>query len=214
MTPGRRRLLPFAAAGLAAVAAVSSARGVVAQTLGSPAATPGVGTGSPSTGNPSTGSPINPSSGATTRVTPGAARGPRRGDDPPLPAIDDLRRLVAQVRSERRPLLLFFTTPGCPYCRAVRRGYLAPRLAEPDGGGVIIREVSLLKSTAYPGLDGRPMTDRELAARFGVNAVPVVQLVDDALRPLADPLVGLNADFYETYLQRAIDQALAALAAR
>lgn len=202
MKPGRRRLLRAAAlAGIGgAVHAASRASGA------GPTPTTGAATGSPPVGTTST--------GTTSAATPGAARDVRRGDDPPLPPIDDLRRLAAQVRSERRPLLLFFTTPGCPYCRAVRRGYLAPRLAEPDGGGVLIREVSVLGRSRYPGLDGRPVTDRDLAARFGVNAVPVVCLVDDSLRPLADPLVGLNADFYETYLQRAIEQARETLAAR
>ena len=46
-----------------------------------------------------------------------------------LEHIDDLGALLDAVRTTRRPLLLFFSTPGCPYCREVRRNYLAPRVA-------------------------------------------------------------------------------------
>jgi len=137
-----------------------------------------------------------------------------RGGEARLPQIDDLRTIARQVRRERSPLLLFFSTPGCPYCIEVRRSYLAPRLAAPDGGGVLIREVSITSSRSFIGLDGRPMTDRDLAAYFLVGAVPVVRLVDAELKPLADPLVGLSADFYESYLQTAIDTARKALSTR
>ena len=51
----------------------------------------------------------------------------------PLASIDDLGALLDAVRTTRRPLLLFFTTPGCPYCREVRRNYLAPRVADRIG---------------------------------------------------------------------------------
>ncbi len=128
----------------------------------------------------------------------------------PLPA--DLRALARQVRRERKPLLLFFTTPGCPYCREVRRNYLLPRAAQTDGGGVLIREVSILGDRSFAGPDGRRMTERELALRFEVAAVPVVLLVDAQLRPLVEPLLGLNPAFYESYLQARIDEATARLA--
>jgi hypothetical protein len=129
-----------------------------------------------------------------------------------LPPLTDLRAAAREVRRTRKPLLLFFTTPGCPYCIEVRRSYLAPRLAEPDTGGVLIREVSIVGDRRLTGLDGRPLTERALATRFEVVAVPVVRLVDAELKPLSKPLVGLNAAFYESYLQSAIDAARAALA--
>ncbi len=131
--------------------------------------------------------------------------------EPMLERIDDLQRLAVQSRRERKPLLLFFSTPGCAYCREARRSYLAPRAAERNAP-VLIREVSIVADRRFVGIDGLPMTERQLAARFEVTAVPVVRLVDAQLRPLAEPLIGLNAAFYESYLQAAIDQASQALA--
>jgi thioredoxin-related protein len=123
--------------------------------------------------------------------------------------LDDLRQLAPTMQRQGRPLLLFFTTPGCPYCREVRRNYLAPRAAQADGGGVLIREVDILSDRSFAGPDGRRLTERALAMRFEVVAVPVVLLVDAQLRPLAEPLLGLNPAFYESYLQARIDEATA-----
>jgi thioredoxin-related protein len=129
-----------------------------------------------------------------------------------LMPIDDLRQLAPTMQRQGRPLLLFFTTPGCPYCREVRRNYLAPRAAQADGGGVLIREVDILGDRSFAGPDGRRLTERALATQFEVVAVPVVLLVDAQLRPLAKPLLGLNPAFYESYLQARIDEATARLA--
>jgi thioredoxin-related protein len=129
-----------------------------------------------------------------------------------LMPIDDLRQLAPTMQRQGGPLLLFFTTPGCPYCREVRRNYLAPRAAQTDGGGVLIREVNILGERSFAGPDGRMLTERALATRFEVVAVPVVVLVDAQLRPLAEPLLGLNPAFYESYLQARIDEATARMA--
>jgi len=124
-----------------------------------------------------------------------------------LPRIDDLRPLAATIRRDRMPLLLFFSTPGCPYCLEVRRNYLAPRLR--DGAGrLLIREVVITSPRRLVDLDGREIAESELAARFKVRMTPVVQLADADLKRLGRPLVGIDAaGFYEGYLAAAIEEA-------
>lgn len=131
-----------------------------------------------------------------------------------LERIDDLRPLLARVRRERVPLLLFFSTPGCPYCIEVRRNYLAPRARDPRAG-VLIREVDIVGQRSFFDTDGQPITEARFAARFGARVVPVVLVVDASLTPLGDPLVGLDAaGFYESYLANAIEAATVKLRAR
>lgn len=131
-----------------------------------------------------------------------------------LEPIDDVRALLARVRRERVPLLLFFSTPGCPYCIEVRRNYLAPRARDPRAG-VLIREVDIVSQRSFIDADGTRITEARFAARFGVRVVPVVLPVDANLAPLGEPLVGLDsAGFYEGYLANAIDAATAKLRAR
>jgi thioredoxin-related protein len=133
--------------------------------------------------------------------------------DTPLTRIDDLRSLLASVARERRPLLLFFSTPGCPYCREVRRGYLRPRVD--DGAavsGVAIREVEITSSRRLRDASGEMITEAVLAARYGVKMVPHLELLGSSAEPLVKSLVGIDSSgFYESFLQSAIAQATAKL---
>lgn len=126
-----------------------------------------------------------------------------------LAPIDDLRPLLAAVARDKRPLLLFFSTPGCPYCREVRRGYLRPRVQEgPESSGVAIREVEITSGRRLLDENGQSVTEAQFAVRFGVKVVPHVLLVDARLRSLGEPLIGIDASgFYEGYLQSAIEAA-------
>jgi thioredoxin-related protein len=128
-----------------------------------------------------------------------------------LQAIDDLRPLLAQVRRQRAPLLVLFSTPGCPFCLEVRRNYLAPRVTEQAALGaptLLIREIDITSRAPMVDAQGRRTTHAEFAAQFGVRLVPVAILFDDRGQVLTDPLVGIDrAGFYEAYLSSAIEQA-------
>ena len=127
----------------------------------------------------------------------------------------DVRPLLEQVRQRRVPLLVMFSTPGCPYCREVRSNYLAPRVKEQGALAtptLLIREVDITSRAPLVDQEGRRSTQAEFAAQFGVRVVPVVALFDDRLQLLAEPLVGIDrSGFYEGYLQRAVEQAQARL---
>jgi hypothetical protein len=147
-------------------------------------------------------------------LAPAAGRSKGSAGAAELPRIDDLRRLTAQMRRERIPMLLFFSTAGCPFCIEVRRNYLTPRLQE-DAGRLLIREVEIVSRRSFTGLDGAAQTESDLAGRFGIRMVPVVQLVDASLAPIGRPLVGIDASgFYDGYLSAAIEQAQRTMRAR
>lgn len=128
-----------------------------------------------------------------------------------LPPIDDLRALVATVARFKAPLLILFSTPGCPFCREVRRNYLAPRMAEQARNAVpefLLREVDITSDRPIMDLAGAKVTEAIFAARFNVHVVPVVALFGQTLQTLGEPLVGLDrSGFYEGYLASAIDAA-------
>lgn len=128
-----------------------------------------------------------------------------------LQPVDDLRLLLAQVRRHRAPLLVLFSTPGCPFCLDVRRNYLAPRVAEQaalSAPTLVIREVDITSRAPLIDAEGLRTTQADFAARFGARVVPVVALFDDRGQVLGDPLVGIDrSGFYEGYLAAAIEQA-------
>lgn len=134
---------------------------------------------------------------------------------PELPRLDDLRTVAAQARREGIPLLLFFSTPGCPYCAQARREYLGPLHAQGKAAGVLIREVEITSARTFTDLDGRPLRESALADRFKVKMVPHAELVDAELKPLGKPLIGIDAaGFYGDYLKDAIEAATKQIAAR
>jgi hypothetical protein len=63
--------------------------------------------------------------------------------------------------------------------------------------------------------DGTLTTHGEFARKYSVTTVPTVLIVDAGGKPLADAIVGLNVpDFYNLYLEQAIDAARMQLRAR
>ncbi|MEO8186873.1 MAG: thioredoxin [Burkholderiaceae bacterium] len=125
-----------------------------------------------------------------------------------LPPLDDLRVLASLVVRHKAPLLILFSTPGCPYCREVRRNYLAPRVAEqadrvtPE---LLLRETDITSERTLTDLSGGRITEAAFALRHHVRVVPVVTLLDSLMRPIGEPLVGLDrSGFYEAYLASAI----------
>jgi hypothetical protein len=122
------------------------------------------------------------------------------------PAAD----LAADAR-EGRPILLFFDREACPYCERALREYLVP-LAREGAARAVFRQVEIDLALPVVGFDGRSTTHRALAARYGVTLSPTVIVVAPTGEPLAAPIVGLMVDFYAAYLERALDEAAAALA--
>lgn len=144
---------------------------------------------------------------------------PARGQSQPealLPLATDLRQLGEQAQRSRLPIVLLFSTPGCPYCLEVRRNYLAPLLAAdaPTAPAPLIREIVINTRDPLVDFDGRATTHAQYAERLGITMVPVVMAVDRRGRAVGEPLVGLDASgFYNAYLESLLARARAQAAA-
>ncbi len=131
------------------------------------------------------------------------------GAGPTLPRMSDLRALAAEAGRSGQPVIVLFSTPGCPHCEQVRASYLAPRLA----AGALVREVDITARRLLVDAAGRSVSEAELARQFGVRAVPAVLLLDGRGQPAAEPLLGSDtAGFYEGYLESRLAQARARMA--
>ncbi len=142
-------------------------------------------------------------------LAPGVLRAQSGTVDEHLPPLGDLRSLADSIIRDKAPLLVLFSTPGCPFCREVRRNYLAPRVAEQAGKAtpeLLLRETDITSERTLTDLSGARITEAAFALRHHVRAVPVVTLLDSMMRPIGEPLVGLDrSGFYEAYLASAID---------
>ena len=142
----------------------------------------------------------------------------RAADGALLPAVDDVQALAAQSARAGIPIIVLFTTPGCPFCQEARQNYLAPRLAEQQRRSkpeYLLREVDITSRRPVGTIDGRALTEAQLADRYGIHFAPVLMAFDSRWRPLGEPLVGLDrAGFYESYVERLISAARQSNAAR
>jgi hypothetical protein len=126
-----------------------------------------------------------------------------------LPPMADLHADGQQAQREGKPLVLFFSLPGCAYCEVVRRNYLAPLLRDAAvDKRPLIREAELAGEQAIIGIDGALTTPKAVAARYHVRVAPSVVLVDGEGRLLAAPLVGGDTSgMYGAYLDNAFEEA-------
>ena len=144
-------------------------------------------------------------------LAPGVLRAQPSAVDAHLQPLSDLRALADSIAKHKAPLLVLFSTPGCPFCREVRRNYLVPRVNEQAGKAIpdlLLRETDITSASAIVDLAGTRITEADFARRHHVRAVPVVALFDALMRLIGEPLVGLDrSGFYEGYLASAIDAA-------
>lgn len=145
----------------------------------------------------------------------GAARA--QGQFPPLQYADDFAALGRAAAANRTPVMLVFTRPGCPFCARAKKDHLEPLAASPGyGATVVLREIEAPNdSIPLRDFDGAMTTHGEFARKYEVRTVPTVILVDSQGKPLTDAIVGLNLpEFYNLYLEQAIDAARLQLRAR
>ncbi|WP_265923115.1 SoxW family protein [Cupriavidus nantongensis] len=127
-----------------------------------------------------------------------------------LPPATDLAAHGADAARRGEPLVVLVSMPGCGYCDAVRRNYLGPQAA---AGAIAVRELDMTADTPLRDADGNPTTARAWARAHQVRVAPTVLFLDRHGRAAAGPLRGMQPDFYGAYLEQALAQARAAVAA-
>jgi len=124
----------------------------------------------------------------------------------------DLAAVATEAKRLALPVLVVFGASDCVYCRRLERDVLAPLLKlPPRERGVLVVEVHIDDPGPLVWLDGERTTGVDLGARYGVEFTPTVVLFSPSGEPLSRPLVGYNPEFYESYLEAAIEDARARL---
>jgi thioredoxin-related protein len=121
----------------------------------------------------------------------------------------DLQADGDAARRARLPVVLFFHSETCPYCRQIEELYL-PTLLEENARTprFLIRTVEIDSSLPLKDFRGELTEMRRFARDQGVRLVPHLRFVGPDGEPLAPDLIGLNPpDFYYGYLDGSIQQA-------
>lgn len=130
-----------------------------------------------------------------------------------LPLAVDLRADANAARVERLPIVLFFYSSSCPFCREVEELYLKPLQKENiKPRRFLLRRVETGERQALIDFNGAKTDFRSYAQQQKVMLVPHLRFVGPDGERLAADLVGLGSrDFYGGYLEDAINEARAKL---
>ena len=135
---------------------------------------------------------------------------PARAASPTLNLATDLAQDASQSLALRRPVVLFFTQPGCSYCRIVRYDYFLPMLKERgERDPILLREISITGQRTLKGLDGRMTSEAELTARYKVQMTPTVMFIGPDGESLAESIIGGNHPDYLRLFERRHEEAAA-----
>lgn len=126
----------------------------------------------------------------------------------------NLQAEAARAAKAGGPLIVIYSREDCSFCKAVKRDYLKPLAANPRyRDRIVIRQVNQ-DGEAQPLIDfrGNASTHALVAAAQKVKLVPVVAFYGPDGRQLAEPIVGARLpDFYQSYLENAVEQSANAL---
>jgi thioredoxin-related protein len=126
-----------------------------------------------------------------------------------LPAAVDLRTDAQLARAQRLPIVLFFHSTTCRFCREVEDLYLARLQKENETAPqFLLRTVEVSQTQPLVTFDGTRTDYRAFAKRQGVTLVPHLRFLGPDGEPLAPDLVGVaSPDFYGAYLEGSISSA-------
>jgi thioredoxin-related protein len=126
-----------------------------------------------------------------------------------LPVAVDLRADGQLARAQRLPIVLYFHSTTCPYCREVEDIYLSPLQKENERAPqFLLRTVEIGQAQALVLFDGTRTDQRAFAKRQGVTLVPHLRFLGPDGEILAPDLAGLTTrDFYGAYLESSIGNA-------
>jgi len=123
----------------------------------------------------------------------------------------DLAAESQVAQAKRMPVMVLFMSPQCPYCEQVLKEFLLPMQHNPGyRDKVVMRQIVIDSNAKLIDFAGHTTTHAQFAAQNKIKLVPTIKMFDARGRELTEPLVGLlTPDFYGSYLDQIIDEALA-----
>jgi len=133
-----------------------------------------------------------------------------------VPPLTDMSSEVAASRAKAQPIVLFFKSRTCPYCRLVEDHYLQGVMAgNKQLPRIRLWAVDIDSDAKLIGPAGENTTPRAYARSQGVYVVPTIRFLGPDGQLLSADLVGtLIPDFYAGYLEDAIRESVEKLQRR
>lgn len=132
-----------------------------------------------------------------------------------LTPASDLAAEARQSAGHGHALVVLYSRPDCKFCEVVRTHYLRHLPDDPRRAGIVIRQVDQDGTRSLRDFKGKAKSHAEFAAEEKIRLVPVVAFYGPKGEALAPPIVGARiADYYQSYLDEALDQSARKLKGR
>lgn len=131
-----------------------------------------------------------------------------------LPLAVDLQKTAKTAETHNIPIVIFFTATWCNYCKKLEENILHPLLETTDIENYAeFRQVVMDKAHwMMKDFDGSDLEMETYGPKQKVRVAPTTLIFNSKGELIADPIIGLTLEeFYPGNLERAINQALAAL---
>jgi len=103
-----------------------------------------------------------------------------------------------------------YSSEHCPFCVAVKKEQLAPRIRSTSRPGLIVVEIDTDNRQPFSLPNGQRVTATEWGRQHRITLMPTLTMLDVSAKPLTKPLVGYaSRDFYAAYLEDQIQAAAA-----
>ncbi len=136
-------------------------------------------------------------------------------DDDVLPPValllaKDLRADAGLAQDKQLPILLYFASDYCTYCRYVEEEQLKPMLRNRDyDSRVMVRRISATGFGSIVYFDGKLMSAAQIADHYHAGMTPTLVFVNAQGEEIAPRIVGVaSPDYYGGDLDESINQAL------
>jgi len=127
-----------------------------------------------------------------------------------LPAARDLAQDAEQAKRGHMPIVVFFTSHSCPYCREVRDLYLEPMVTRGTyTGQVLFRYVDVGSAATVRDFRGVRTDHEAFSSREGAFITPIIRIYDHTGKELVPPVIGYSSEhFYAGELEGAIETSI------
>lgn len=131
-----------------------------------------------------------------------------------LADVQDFRVEAKESRDKQAPILVLFMSDSCPYCEQALKEFLLPMQRDPEyDSKVILRQVQIGSRNKLIDFNGKVTSPNVFARAHKVWAVPTVVLFDSQGQVLTQIVGLLTLDFYQAYLDIAINESQAKIKA-
>lgn len=120
----------------------------------------------------------------------------------------ELGKAIQKARAEQMVIAALYTSEHCPFCIAVKKEQLSPRMRSNTMPRLLVVEFDVDSRAPITLPSGNRVTVKEWGSRYQLKLTPTLVMLDFEAKPITDPLVGYaSRDYYAVYLEEKIQTA-------